>query len=160
MDFRSSRRPIRIGCGCLTLSAAPYDEALINADDLIIRRIDPVQHIILDQNRNCRRISSKAYKPSSGPDAGMSVDIEALIVAAGVVPQAFVTTPKFTGSVSFAASAIRALGLWVGYEPIPGNPHHGEVWGNPQANKFTSAQNRALTAGAQWYVQIPNVELA
>ena len=49
----------------------PYDEPEIEADRSIIRRINPVQHVIRDDNRNCRRISSKAFKPSSGVNAGM-----------------------------------------------------------------------------------------
>ena len=59
----------------------------------------------------------------------MSVDVEALIVSAGFIPQNYVTTPVFTGSVFFTAAAIRDQGLRIGYDPIPENKFHGEVWG-------------------------------
>lgn len=140
---------------------APYDEPAIGAGDLIIRRINPQYYVIFDNNRNCHRISSKAYSPSSGPDAGMSIDIEKLIVAAGHQPQQYVVDPVFTGAVVFPASAIRSLGLWIGYEPVHGNPYHGEVWGSAFArhNKFTKAQKDGLAAAAAWYVPLADVAL-
>ena len=91
------------------MPVAPYNEERIGDDDIIIRRINPDQHIIWDENRNKLRISSKAYNKSSGLRDGMSVDIEALIAAAGVNPKAYVTTPVFTGSVAFLAGKVRAL---------------------------------------------------
>lgn len=140
---------------------APYDEPAIDAGDLIIRRINPLYHVVFDDNRQCQRISSKAYSPSSGPDAGMSVDIEQLIIAAGHQPQQYVVDPVFTGAVVFSASAIRSLGLWIGYEPVHGNPHHGEVWGATPSrhNKFTKTQKDGLAAAAAWYVPLDNVAL-
>ncbi|WP_254693981.1 hypothetical protein [Sulfitobacter sp. D7] len=137
----------------------PYDEEDISPEAVIIRRIDPKQHIVWDENNQCHRISSKAYSPSSGDYGGMSVDIEAKIIAAGVEPAEFVTTPVFTGSVQFSANSIRNLNLWIGYEPVDDNPHHGEVWGNPRPNKFTNGQKRGLRQEATWYVQLENVEL-
>lgn len=140
---------------------APYDESGIGADDLIIRRINPHYHVIFDDNRQCRRISSKAYSPSSGPDAGMSIDVEQLIITAGQQPQQYVVDPVFTGAVAFSASSIRSLGLWIGYEPVHDNPYHGEVWGaNPSRhNKFTKTQKDGLAAAAAWYVSIDDVAL-
>jgi hypothetical protein len=137
----------------------PYDENGIGAADIIIRRINPAEHVVPDQNRNCNRISSKAYSPSSGQNGGMSIDVEALIRKAGLQPQIFVTTPVFTGSVAFEASSIRSLGLWVGYEPLTLNPYHGEVWGAVRHTKFTRSQKSGLASSANWYVQIPNVSL-
>jgi hypothetical protein len=142
------------------LAVVPYDEIGISADDVIIRRINPSEHVIPDQNRNCLRISSKAYSPSSGQNGGMSVDVEALIASAGHNPQTYVTTPVFTGSVTFNALQIRTLGLWIGYDPLATNPYHGEVWGAVRHNRFTKTQKSGLANAAQWYVQLPNVELA
>lgn len=135
----------------------PYDEKEILADDCIIRRINPVYHIIQDENRGCRRISSAAFKPSSGENAGMSVDIEAKIVASGLEPRRYVTTPVFTGSVCFSAQSVRDLGLWIGYDPLPENEHHGEVWGNPRPNRFTKSQVNDLQGAAEWYVPLEGV---
>ena len=131
---------------------APYDEPVIKPDDLIIRRINPEYHLVPDSNRQCDRISSKAYSPSSGLDSGLSVDIESLIVAAGLQPQQYVVNPIFTGAVVFAAKDIRSLGLWIGYEPLAGNPHHGEIWGPTPSrhHKFTRTQKDGLAAAASW----------
>ena len=145
---------------------APYDEPDIRADEQIIRRINPQHHVVPDDNRQCRRISSKAYKPSSEPNAGMSnagmsIDIEKLIVRAGHEPQKYVVTPVYTGAVVFSANDIRSLGLWIGYEPVAGNPYHGEVWGQTPSrhNKFTQSQVRGLASAAAWYVPLNGVRL-
>ena len=85
--------------------------------------------------------------------------------AANVDPKAFVTTPVFTGSVAFFACAIRDLGLWVGYDPIPdspsgpGNPYHGEVWATTPKKRFSDNERTGLARAAQWYVQLPNVDI-
>ena len=90
----------------------------------------------------------------------MSVDIEALLLAAGLAPMTYVTTPVFTGSVSFSAGSIRALGLWIGYDPLDGNLYHGEVWGHPRPNRFSTSQKAGLAAAAVWYVEVEGVEIA
>lgn len=144
----------------------PYDEKSIGGDDRIIRRIDPVQHIVPDSNRGGSRISSKAFQPSSGPAGGMSVDLEALMLEADVIPRDFVTTPRFRGSVSFTARVARDLGLRVGYDPITGgagvepNPYHGEVWGSSaRPNSFSNGQKKGLQRASGWYVQLPDVSI-
>lgn len=144
----------------------PYDERNIKGDDAIIRRIDPDQHIVLDANLGCERISSKAFRPSSGPQGGMSVDIEKLILDDRIDPREFVTTPRFRASVSFAAKVARGLGLRVGYDPIlgngqiPANPYHGEVWGpDDNPNKFSNGQRNGLHRAVEWYVELPGVEI-
>jgi hypothetical protein len=147
------------------LPVNPYDEAQINAGDTIIRRINPEQHVIWDENRQRNRIASKAYNKSSGPKAGMSVDIEALIEAAGQNPQIYVTTPVYTASVAFYASDIRALDLWIGFEPvraepgIPDNPYHGEVWATTDRKSFSEGQKTGLARSARWYVELPSVDI-
>lgn len=91
----------------------------------------------------------------------MSIDVEKLIVAAGHQPHQYVVDPVFTGAVSFSASAIRSLGLWIGYEPVHDNPYHGEVWSSTPSrhNKFTKMQKDGLAAAAAWYVPIDDVAL-
>jgi hypothetical protein len=149
------------------LPVDPYDEDLIKTEDTIIRRINPEQHVIWDENRQKRRIASKAYNKSSfGLKDGMSVDVEGLIVGAGENPQTYVTTPVFTGSVALTAGEARALDLWVGYEPIKDvpnvqdNPHHGEVWAKTEKKSFTEAQKSGLAKAARWYVELPDVDIA
>jgi hypothetical protein len=138
---------------------APYDENQIDADDLVIRRINPQQHVVWDENRGCRRISSKVFSPSSGRNDGMSVDIEQLMLSDGVDPRHYVTTPVFMGSVAFSAGAARALGLLVGYDPIPKNPYHGEVWGGCRPNRFSRRQKKGLTEASRWYVELDGVDI-
>lgn len=89
----------------------------------------------------------------------MSVDIERLIVDAGLNPREYVRTPKYIGSVAFPVSAARDAKLLVGYDPLPDNPHHGEVWGNDRPNRFTRPQQKALNGACTWYVEIPDVEI-
>ncbi len=143
----------------------PYDESDIKDEDTVIRRINPRQHIVRDDNNGCDRVSTKAFSASMEPNGGMSIDILKLIENAGVNAKEFVTTPVFTGSVVLAAGAARKIGLLVGYDPLEGvsgvqdNPHHGEVWRTPPSNKFSRSQKKALLAASEWFVEIPGVIL-
>ena len=141
------------------------DDDNIQANDVIIRRINPAQHVIRDKNRNLRRISTKAFQKSSGKNEGMSVDIEALILKDGKDPREFVTTPDYPCSVYFYAGDVRELGLLVGPDPVenvpgkPDNPYHGQVWPEKPTQKFTRKQQKGLLKAASWYVQEEGVEL-
>lgn len=148
------------------MAVEPYDEAEIEDEDTIIRRV-PLQQLVWDDNGGERRqrISKGLYSKSTGPKEGMSVDIEALMTKDDVNPTEYVTTPVFHGAVSFSASEIRALDLMVGYDPIeddpvlPDNPYHGEVWRKEEAKRFTGAQTKGLQDAAKWYVEIEGVKL-
>jgi hypothetical protein len=137
----------------------PHDHNEILNEDVLIRRIDPVQHVVPDENRGGKRISSKAFQPSSSPTGGMSVDIERLIVESGQDSKQFVTTPKFTGSVAFAVGVARSASLLVGFDPLEDNPFHGEVWGKARPNRFTGSQTTTLRNAASWYVAIDGVDI-
>lgn len=89
----------------------------------------------------------------------MSVDIEKLIRADTLDPATYVTSPKYIGSIRFSAGAIRAVNLRVGYDPLPDNPYHGEVWGESKPNRFSRTQQKAICAASNWLVPIPNVEI-
>jgi hypothetical protein len=131
----------------------PHDHLeILNGDD-IIRRISKEQCINTPQGG--RRVSSIAFQPSSGPQGGMSIDIKKSIEEAGLAAADFVTTPRWVGSAVFKADLPRSLSLMVGYEPIPGNPPHGELWG-----QFDRKISKALQRGSQWFVQIQGVALA
>jgi hypothetical protein len=129
-----------------------HDHAEIAANQGVIRRVSEKQ-IVTDKS-GIRRISTIAFRPSTGQGAGMSVDLEALILEAGIDARKYVTSPIWTGSVRFTAGALRAEGFSVGYDPLPDNPYHGEVWGS-----FTRAQQRRLQKIAAWFVPIDGVEL-
>jgi len=135
----------------------PHDHSEISNKDEVIRRIS-VHHIVEDKNGQ-NIISSMAYKASSGKNGGMSIDLKQLIEKAGLDSRAYVTTPKWMGSVLFKVSELREMEFKVGYNPILApapepNPYHGEVWG-----KFTGSQTRKLKNLAVWFVPIPNVNL-
>ncbi len=85
----------------------PHDHIGIASDDGIIRRISENQ--VVADSTGQRRVSSKAFKPSSGPNGGMSVDLEKLIIEANQDPRAYVTTPRWTGSARFEAGALREV---------------------------------------------------
>ncbi len=137
----------------------PHNHNEIVPEGLLIRRIDPAQHLVHDENRNCTRISTKAFQPSSELNGGMSVDLNQLMQAASIDAAKFVTTPKHVGSVSFTAGAARSEKLLVGYDPLEDNRYHGEVWGDTKPNKFSKAQSKALISACTWFVKIPNVEI-
>ncbi|MGH0263279.1 hypothetical protein NKY45_17595 [Sinorhizobium meliloti] len=137
----------------------PHDHPEIADEDTLIRRIDPSQHVVHDENRNCMRLSSKAFQPSSEEGGGMSVDIEKLMIGDEVEPAAYVTNPKYLGSIRFPAGAARAEKLRVGYDPLPENPYHGEVWGETRPNRFSRTQQKAICGASNWLVQITDVEI-
>lgn len=138
----------------------PHDHEEIDSDWLLVRRICPANHVVFDENRNCDRISTKAYKPSSGDKSGMSIDLKCLIERANLSVADYVTTPVFTGSVEFEVSTVRSKSMIVGFDPLPENPYHGEVWGSQKPNHFTRSQVRAIQSSARWLVRLPDVELA
>jgi hypothetical protein len=130
----------------------PHDHPDILNTDEVIRRISDEQLVTVE---GVRRISSIAFKPSGGPDGGMSIDLKASIESAGLDPKQYVSTPKWIGSVILPVSVPRNQGLLVGYEPIPGNDHHGEVWG-----KFSNGKSKAMQRACQWFVPIAGVATA
>lgn len=143
-----------------------HDDAGIGPDEVLIRRINPAEHVVPDENIGGYRLSTKAFSSSSQPPYGMSVDVLGLMLVAGISPQDFVTSPKYIASVKFTAGAARATGLWVGFDPILddginlANPYHAEVWSQPNpAQKFTKSQQRALMKASDWFVAIPDVEI-
>ena len=131
----------------------PHDHAGVLPEDGVIRRIS-LQHVVPDQMRGCHRISSIAFKASSGNGNGMSVDLQCEIEKAGLDPRVYVTTPRWIGSVRILARELRVLSLMVGYHPLESNPYHGEVWG-----AFTKVKQDSLRNVCQWFVEIPGVAI-
>ena len=148
------------------MAVQPYDEEEIDDADTIIRRV-PVHQIVWDENggQRSRRISSALYSKSTGPQDGMSVDVEALMLKDDVDPADYVTSDDFPGAVAFSAADIRALDLMVGYDPIEDdpllrdNPYHGVVWRKTNARRFAGAQQNGLRDAARWFVEIEDVDL-
>jgi hypothetical protein len=138
----------------LSAFVIPHDHREILADNGVIRRISH-QQLVTDAQTGRTRISSMAFKPSAGLNGGMSVDLQASIERAGLDARLYVTTPRWTGSLRFDAGALRAEGFQVGYDPLPDNPHHGEVWGT-----FSKPKQRRLSQLAVWFVPIEGVTVS
>jgi len=84
----------------------------------------------------------------------MSVDLPREIESAGHDAKAYVSTPPSIGSVLFVAEHFRNQSLMVGHDPLPTNPHHGQVWG-----KFSKSKQNTLLKVATWLVPIADVVL-
>ncbi len=142
-------------------SVKPHNHPEILDSDSVIRRISEQQHIVDDPKvPQGRRVSTKAFKSSSGINGGMSIDLKTRIEADGLDAVAHVTSPEWIGSVVVGVQFLRNLGLMVGYDPIEGRPaikdnlYHGEVWGN-----FTKSIQKQILSSAIWFVEVPNVYL-
>ena len=145
------------------LNAPPYDEAGnvephdhdgIQLTDGIIRRI-PERWVVDDvKAATGRRLSSLAFRPSSGPNGGMSIDLQQQIEDDGLDAKKFVTTPYWVGSIRFVAAALRAEEFNIGFDPTPENPYHGQVWGT-----FSKGKQKTLRQLCDWFVPIPDVSI-
>jgi hypothetical protein len=134
----------------------PHDHRGIGQHDVLIRRI--TEQWIVTEADGRRRLSSLAFNPSSGPNGGMSVDLQVQIEEAGLNCREFltVTNPHCIGAICFEAGVLREINLQVGFDPMPSNPYHGEVWGN-----FTRAmKNRILPSLATWFMEIDGVAIS
>lgn len=138
-----------------TGNVVPHDHEGIQPADGIIRRIP--EHWIVDDEKaeSGRRISSLAFKPSSGPNGGMSVDLEQQIEEAGLDARQYVTTPRWVGSVRFVAGSLRAEGFQIGFDPTDDNPYHGQVWGH-----FRKSHQRKLRELCEWFVPIEGASIS
>jgi hypothetical protein len=131
----------------------PHDHHELFADDVVYRRISR-EHIKVDAEGR-PFVSSMAFQESSEPNHGMSIDIDKLIVEAGLDPFTYVVKPDWPGSVQFLVGDLRGLGFQVGYDPLPPDlPHHGEVWGIR-----SKPHKRALKKAASWHVEVVGVAL-
>jgi len=134
----------------------PHDHQDIGLTDGIIRRVS--EQWIVTESDGTKRLSSMAFHPSSGPNGGMSVDLQAQIEEADLNCREFLltTSPPYAGSVRFEAGALRGAGLQAGFDPQPSNPHHGQVWGN-----FTDGmKKRTLPGLATWFVEMEGVAIS
>jgi hypothetical protein len=135
-------------------NVVPHDYAGIQPDDGIIRRV-PEQSVVDDEKAvGGRRLSSMAFRASSGTNGGMSIDHQQQIEEAGLDPKKFVTTPRWVGSIRFVAASLREEGFKVGFDPTDENPYHGQVWGN-----FGKGKQRRLRELCEWFVPISDVSV-
>lgn len=132
----------------------PHDHQGIAATDGVIRRISP-HHVVLDPKKvGGSKISTMAFEPSSEVNGGVSIDLQQQIEEANLVATDYVSEPPWLGSIRFTAGALRNEGLQVGYDPVPENQHHGQIWGS-----FTRGQKKQLLKLATWFVEMDGVSL-
>lgn len=106
-------------------NVTPHNHAEILDQHHVIRHTTP-HDLCQEVDTGLRRLSSGAYCESS--EGGMSVDIEEWMAADGLDPLAYVVDPAH-GAVRLNVGELRSLGFTVGWDPVDGNPHHGEIWG-------------------------------
>ena len=102
------------------------------------------------------RLSSQFYKPSTTGTCGLSVDLEQLLVQDGEDVDDFFKDGDCLGVVSFPVEEVRQNDFLVGYEPIPTDIYHGEVW-QPQLKRNTFAKQ--IKEYASWFIPIEGVSL-
>ena len=131
-----------------------HDHAeILNTDD-VIRRISR-QHVVPDPKvLKGNKVSTMAFQASTGINGGMSIDLKTRIEADGLDAKLHVTSPEWIGSVVIDVQFLRGLELKVGYDPLPNNAYHGEVWGN-----FSKSIQKQILSSAIWFVEIPSVYL-
>ena len=131
----------------------PHDHEQIADNHFVIRRVSDKQ-IAIDKKTGEKRLSSMVYKASSEKNGSMSVDLEHLILQAGICPKEHVTHSTWVGSIKIKAEDIRSSNFQVGYDPINDNPYHGGIWGN-----FSKKNQNHLRSGSQWFVEIEGVSI-
>jgi hypothetical protein len=132
----------------------PHDHPEILADDLVIRRVSNAWTVDDPKVPGGTRLSSMAFDKSSGPNGGMSVDLKRPIEEAGKDAKQWVTTPRWTGSVTLRVADLRAENFQVGFDPLDDNPYHGEVWG-----QFSKGKKKKLMSMCSWFVSLDGVAL-
>lgn len=131
-------------------NVVPHNDPEILDNDRLIRLVNPTHHVVWDANQQVHRISSALFNPSSS-NAGVSVEIEPLLVADGI--SIATRVPSGWGAVSLNAGDARVINLDVGKHPLSGNqpgapnPYHGEIWG-----VRSRASKRHLVEKAIWIV--------
>jgi hypothetical protein len=109
---------------------------------------------VFDPKVGGNKLSTMVLNPSSGPNGGLSVDLQKEIEEANIGVEQFVMNPPWIGAIRYEAGQFRDEDLKVGFDPLPENPYHGEVWGS-----FTRSKQKKLLELAEWFVQLDGVVL-
>jgi len=133
-------------------NVVPHDDPDILPEHGLIRLISRQHHVVWDGNKQVWRVSSGAFSESN--DGGMSVDLEALLVAAGVAVLINVPSGDDWGAMRLPVGSVRAEGLRIGSDPLPHNPYHGAVWGIGNRNGV----KKRLLRMATWLKPLRNVD--
>src|SRR6478752_1384431 len=110
------------------------DESSIPNDLKLYRRIRPDVHMVRDDNNNCCRVSSGAFRQPE-----MSVVLHDTLLELGQGPQNVVSDDE-PYLVSLTAAQAREAGQAVCRKPLADDPAHGEVIGS----KGSSSRRKQL----------------
>ena len=130
----------------------PHDHQEILNTDGIIRRVSPYHIVEYPKVVGGRRISSSLFRESSEPPGGMSIDLMRPLEEGGFDAAVIVTVEPHIAAVVLLAHEFRTLEFRVGYDPLPANPYHGEVWGI-----FSKSKQRTLLRTCAWLVPVPGI---
>ncbi len=126
----------------------PHDHEGVTNDNLLIRGISRV-HIVN------HRVSSAAFKSSSDPYKGMSIDLGQINDARSY------NTGNYVGAVKLLAAIPRDKELLVGYDPLPSNDAHGQIWRyDGTVKNITGGQANYMKRNSEWHVEIIDVALS
>ena len=136
----------------------PHDHPAMVPGRQVIRRVSE-DHVVNDDNRGCRRLSSTLFK--NDPKNGyLSIDFENCITELGVEPRVYVTSPRWFGALILDIGQFRIIEaspkrekLQIGMVPLAENVCHAAVWG-----KITPGEAKTLQRNSNWLVEIPDVE--
>lgn len=130
----------------------PHNHSDIMNEDNVIRRVRQ-DHIIDDPKvQGGKRLSTLLIQESTEPMGGMSVDLHRPIAEAGLEPASFVITEPYVAAITLTAGEYRGYQGSVGYDPLPENPYHGEVWG-----KFSKGIKTRILKASQWLVPVEGI---
>ena len=121
----------------------PEDDASIAADTPCYRRINPTHHLVWDENRGCRRVSSGAFS-----DPEMSVALGDVLDALDRAPATVLDSFPDQFLVGFPTGVARHAGQRVIRDASPEEPAHGLVLG-----KKGNPVRRVLAAASTWCVR-------
>lgn len=120
----------------------PDDDSSVADVTPLYRRVHP-NYVVLDENRNCKRVSSGAFKERVKE---MSVHIGDVLDAAGRDPSELVEDIPHC-LISITAGFVRHHSQVVVRSPTPEDESHGDVVGNKPKRTL-----RAFAEAAVWVV--------
>jgi hypothetical protein len=133
----------------------PHDDPItIPSEWTLLRHVHPTQWAP-DERTGSFRPQSIAFNFSSEGSRSMSVDVEPPMLAAGLAPTHYAYLAG-KGVVRIIAKKARELGMWVGPEPIQGNPHHGGIWApNPAISESQLRKRNGELSRSSVLVALP-----
>jgi hypothetical protein len=127
----------------------PHDHTALIDSDLLVRLV-PAGWRVPASSGNWR-LASQAFANSSDKYGGCSVLIAKLVEESGATIAEIVRSRGMLGAIAISVREVRSRGLQAGFDPLPDDPHHGQIWG-----KITRGTSNALLVQSAWAVAIPD----